>query len=270
MLCVGLLVLATWLIGCASKPQPRALATGESIEDVANLANKFVLEYVFVVEGHRYALAKANLWAWLDTMFIDDKLACPPIRSPSPGNDDRWLSEIVPWQWVSRPDGLGYVADRLRETCGLDYAIPRREWPIGSGVPDLYVPTKEEDRAESKGYGLGRIVGGPDTLILVALWPLVVAGWLYEGGVTATTGAAEKRHARIDLLMSQDEIAKVLGGPQVTFSLPDASSRVYAYEVETSHSFYIGFVDDRAVWIHTKHPWLRKLAREAIKESEHK
>lgn len=128
-LCVRRLIVlvsvASLIVGCASEPTPvvtSEVTPGDSAQVNAQRGHQFVPVYQFVQYGHQYAFAHAySDGTGPDLLFIDAKLAC---SSQTP------IDELTNWQWVGEPDGLAYLASRLRQACGLEPGTAPRTQPL--------------------------------------------------------------------------------------------------------------------------------------------
>ncbi len=137
-------LLATFsalIAGCASQriemnwPEEAAAVplepvAHESRQAIVERAYFFSAIYAFEVDGHGYELANAidanrsdNIY---ELVFIDGELACSRDRVVRSVSD--LDSDVTAWEWVSEPEGLEYLADRLRIGCGLAAWTPPKVW----------------------------------------------------------------------------------------------------------------------------------------------
>ena len=273
--------VAALAAGCASEPPapPTAEsspAPGDSLEDIARRGYVFVPVYEFVDSGRRYALANAvSAYTSYDLVFIDSRLACTAQQGL-----DR---ELFEWQWVGEPEGLTYLAGRLRQACGLEPPTPPRTTYAAEPADPMKVPvvsTGPSPGEETFGEALlGGLVGG--VLLTVALvWgPLL---WIPAGIYSAVTEppedvaaavgpvAHDSRALLLRVPMPADEVAAKLGAPHVSFTLPEVGTEVQQYRVEKKPLLYVGVVDGQVVWIHGPDPWLKERAKQVMAEQKPK
>jgi hypothetical protein len=275
--------VACALAGCASAPPPVAtseFAVGDSTQGIAERGYRFVPVYQFGVDGHQYAFANAHSGdTAYDLVFIDTKLAC---SSHAPAED------ILTWYWVDEPDGLSYLAGRLRQACGLEAATPPRSiFPVESSSAqaenqplqnDIHVQGGADEVPRGGTFGRdmkevakqGAIVAG--TLIvgisaLVFAWPVLLAAGVASeaaGSAADAKGQTIEAHAyEFTLPAPAEGVRQALGTPAVQFDLPNVDTDVLGYAVGTDHALYVGVSDGQVVWIHGPDPWLQMLANEA-------
>lgn len=286
--CAWSVAAATCAItGCASAPPPVAtseFSVGDSTQAVAERGYHFVPVYQFGLDGHQYAFAHANSGDQEHNLvFIDTKLAC---ASQAPDE------ELAPWYWVDEPDGLSYLASRLRQACGLESATPARSAFSAESVAEAESePTHAGtdvhggvDQAQVKGtFGKdmaevakqGAVAAGK-TLVgitaVVFLWPvLLAAGVVSEaaGSAADSEGQTIETHAyEFRLPAPAQEVRQALGKPAVQFRLPTVDTTVLGYSVGTTHTLYVGVSDGQALWIHGPDPWLKMLEKDAEKVKE--
>jgi hypothetical protein len=232
--------------------------------------------YQFGLNGHQYAFANAYSGdAGHDLVFIDTKLAC---RSLAPAED---------WYWVDEPDGLSYLASRLRQACGLEAATPGRSvFPVESPAEAEIEPQQTDaelqggvDQAQGVGtFGrdmaevakqsataAGELLLGMSALIYA--WPVLLAAGVVSAAVDSAADAEGQEietHAyEFTLPAPADEVKQALGTPAVEFRLPTVDTTVLGYAVGTTHVLYVGVSDGQAVWIHGADPWLQALEKDA-------
>jgi len=75
----------------------------------------------------------------------------------------------------------------------------------------------------------------------------------------------EQRIWSITLGLPQEELAAVLGVPDVQFTWPKTGTTVNAYRLGSSHGFFVGLIDGRPSWIRTDYPGLILQAKLAAK-----
>jgi hypothetical protein len=283
----GVVVAACAVAGCAFAPPPAAtseFAAGDSTQAVAERGYRLVPVYQFSLDGHQYAFANAYSGeAADDLVFIDTKLAC---SSHTP------VEELTPWYWVDEPDGLRYLASRLRQACGLEAATPARSpFPVESPAAAELGPPQTD--AEAQG-GVDQAQGGGTfgadmaevgkqaakaagtTLLgitaLVFAWPVLLAA----GAVSMAADSAADAEAQdiathayeFTLPATAEAVRQTLGRPAVQFRLPTVDTTVLGYVVGTTHALYVGVTDGQAVWIHGPDPWLKMLEKDAKEQPE--
>jgi len=189
------------MAGCASAPPAATseFAAGDSAQGIAERGYRFAPVYQFGVDGHQYAFANAYSGdTRYDLVFIDTKLAC---SSHAPAE------EILTWYWVDEPDGLSYLASRLRQACGLEAATPARSFfPVESSSAKVAIQPPQTDtdvqggadevpRGGTFGSDMAEVAkqtatfAGTTLLGITALvfaWPVLLAA----GAVSAAAGSA--------------------------------------------------------------------------------
>lgn len=277
----GVVALVT-LAGCASSPPPappQPPVAGDSPQQITERGYRLAPVYKFVAEGRLYAYARANSGsADFGLVFIDTQLACSTNAPPE---------ELMEWAWVDQPDGLSYLASRLRQACGLEAATPARspfavESTAVAGSEPPQTDTDAQDGADGPRAGgtFGRDMANvakqgaevAGTLLvgmaaLVFAWPVILATGAV---VTAADSAADARgketeaHAyEITLPAAAEGVRQALGTPAVEFHLPSVDTTVLGYSVDTTHALYVGVSDGQAVWIHGPDQWLKLLEQDA-------
>lgn len=280
----GVALAACAIVGCASVPPPAAtseFAVGDSTQAVAERGYRFVPVYQFALDGHQYAFAHANSGdAVHNLVFIDTKLVCASQASDQ---------ELTPWYWVDEPDGLSYLASRLRQACGLEATIPAISlFPVASPAEAEPEPPQADgdvqrgvDQAQAGGtFGKdmaevakqGAVAAGKTLLGITAVvfaWPVLLAVGVVSAAVDSTAdveGQKMESHAyEFSLPAPAEDVRQTLGTPSVTFRLPTVDTTVLAYSVGTTHALYVGVSDGQAVWIHGPDPWLQMLEKDAEK-----
>lgn len=276
--------VACAIAGCASAP-PRVATSefvvGDSTQEVAERGYRFVPVYQFGVDGHQYAFANAYSGETAhDLVFIDTELAC---RSLAPAED---------WYWVDEPDGLSYLASRLRQACGLEAATPARslfpvEAPAGAELEppqtdaDVQGGVDQAQRGGTFGRDMadvarqGAIAAGETLLGITALvfaWPVLLAAGAVSAAVDSAADSEGQRietHAyEFTLPAPADDVRQALGTPAVEFRLPTVDTTVLGYAVGTTHALYVGVSDGQAVWIHGPDPWLQALEKDAKEQQK--
>jgi hypothetical protein len=275
------------MAGCASAPPSVAtsgFAAGDSAQAVAERGYRFVPVYQFGLDGHEYAFANAYSGEDRhDLVFIDTKLACSSHAS---------AEELTPWYWVDEPDGLSYLAGRLRQACGLEAATPERspfaaESPAGDVLETPQADTDAQGGAnQAQGGGSfasdmanvgkqGAIAAGEILLGITALvfaWPaLLAAGVVSEAASSAADAkgqAIETRAYEFSLPAPAEGVIQTLGTPAIQFRLPTVDTTVLGYAAGTAHALYLGVSEGQAVWIHGPDPWLSLLEKDATKQQK--
>jgi hypothetical protein len=268
MLCAGVL-----LSGCSSTPTVPPVA-GESPAAVAERMYEVHVEYQLVAEGHRYAAARAasKRGEYYDLIFIDGELGCAEQVGYYSSMDQfradeyRWQRDYSHWEWVGEPDGLDYIASRLRETCGLEPSTPARELPAAQAEEAAEVTVAEEPSAAQE-------IGG------MLLGSVLMTAWLVYGPLFAIGDGAYEAHLHsafnsaseqvlIALPQPEEVVHKALGSADVRFELPKAGTIVLAYNPKSARSLYVGIRDGQAVWVHGEYAWLDELAVRAAEEQK--
>jgi len=249
---------------------------GDSTQGVAERGYRIVPVYQFGLDGHQYAFANAYSGdAGYDLVFIDTKLAC------------RSLAPVEDWYWVDEPDGLSYLASRLRQACGLEAATPGRSvFPVESPVEAEVEPSQADtdgqggvDQAQGGGsFGRdmaevarqGAIAAGKTLFGITAVvfaWPAILAAGVVSAAVDSAADAEgqkiDTRAYEFTLPTPANEVKQALGPPAVEFRLPTVDTTVLGYSVGTAHALYVGVSDGQAVWIHGADPWLQAVEKDA-------
>ena len=205
-----------------------------------------------------------------DLVFIDDRLACvakerrysnrwgrfdvsPVDTSQFWSDQDRWQDPVTKWEWANEPGGLEYLAALLREACGLEPIRERRQLE------------REWSRRTMTGAEIAEAVGEAAAQLAVE-WPAIFA---YGASVRtddpddvrraverSNRNDVEQRIWSITLGLPQEELAAVLGVPDVQFTWPKTGTTVNAYRLGSSHRFFVGLIDGRPSWIRTDYPGL--------------
>lgn len=261
---------------------------GDSFEDVAQRGYRFEKVYEFLHGGHRYAFGKAiSSNTSFDLVFIDSKLACTAQQ----GLD----GELLQWEWAGEPDGLLYLAGRLKQVCGLEPPSPPRTLPAlvadeaGLSSSEAAQPVSPHSGSlESpplKKYSymssdqpvamLGRILVGVPLGLVAAPFVIVgAAGALVVGAPWIVADeSAKRRHLeqrkQMQLGLTRDEVVTLLGKPEVEFPLAGVDTNVLMYAAGKGTECYVGFENDRVIWIHARYPWLNHLAKQAKEAQKH-
>lgn len=229
-------------------------AAGDKPGDVASYSEVVLTEYRFQAGGHSYAMSRAlRSEVARDLVFIDDRLVCVVRERRYPdfswwipksfwSDHDHWQHPIGKWEWANEPGGLEYLAALLREACGLEPIPERRqlerEWSRRR-TDKLFVSaccswTAEEENLRSANLRSDR----NDVEQLV--WSLTLG-------------------------LPQEELAAVLGTPDVQYTWPETGTTVNAYQLGSLDRFFIGLINGRAAWIHTDYPGLILQAKLAAK-----
>ncbi len=277
--------LAAVLVGSASEPPQRPVTpplqpvAGEEQKAIAERAFAFVAVYQFEFGGRRYTLGNSSdaqqRDRYSELVFIDGQLVCARERSMATLSD--LDSELTQWELVGEPDGLGRLAERLREACRLVAAVPP---VVSSQVVEVPGPSKNaeggssEQPAGSRPYGelAAALVGhygsfalglrDPTQLIFAPLIMLAVG--ISDANEAKAARAAEERAAMWRAATTTEEVVQLLGKPMVEFSLPNVETRVMAFQLDDVHRYYVGLSGDKTVWFHREYPWLHDLAEQAI------
>jgi len=277
--------VACAIAGCASAPPATSeFAVGDSTQGVAERGYRFVPVYQFGVDGHQYAFANAYSGETAhDLVFIDTKLAC---------SSELPVEELTPWYWVDEPDGLSYLASRLRQACELEAATPGRSlFPVESPAGAELEPPQTDadvqggvDQAQRGGtFGSdmadvakqGAIAAGTILLGISAIvfaWPVLLAAGVGSAAADSAADAEghkiETRAYEFSLPAPAQNVRQTLGPPEVQFRLPTVDTTVLAYAVGTVHVLYVGVSDGQAVWIHGPDAWLQMLEKDAKEQNE--
>ena len=251
-------LLAVALVGCASAP-PVATSeatAGDSAQAITDRGYLVVPVYQFALDGQHYALAKGYSGEKsYDLVFIGATLAC----TRNTPND-----ELTAWEWVGEPDGLEYLASRLRQACGLEtWTEPRQP----SAAAKL---SAEQEKAERLATAVASL---PFAIVLSLLEPfpsLLASPWVAADKDSAKNLSAGQ--ARMQLGLTRAETVARLGEPTVEFPLPAVSVTVLAYlsGAVSGHQgrYYVGLKDDHVLWMHAEHLWLHGLATAALEEKQ--
>lgn len=260
------LLAALALAGCASRP----VAIHQPFSEVMRRGD-FFPKSRFSQDGTNYAVgtmynSASNHSEFL--VFIGGRLvgkAHPQIS----GYD---------WKWVSQPDGLAYLASRLRRAGGSDAEMAPRELaaatvPIPMGKP----PVPEATEAAADGVvgtvvqGAGEVVGATVTVFAsFILLPIVIPA----AAVGATVSASVRSERfRIEPGMSRDTVVKRLGRPKAVITLAGSGTEVLAYvpgdwSLNFAGNWYAGIREGQVIWTHTAEEWLDGLAKQAIENAD--
>ena len=268
MLCAGLL-----LAGCSSTPTVPP-AAGESPAAIIERMYEVHVEYQLVTGGHRYAAARAASKAgeYYDLVFIDGVLGCSEQVGYYSSFDEfradeyRWLRDYSQWEWVGEPDGLDYLASRLRETCGLDPSTPARKLPGAQAGEAAEVAVAEEP---STAQEIGGMLLGS---VLMTVWlmygPLFAIGEGAHEAYLHSAFTSASGQVLIALPKPEHVVHEALGSADVRFELPKAGMIVLAYNPKSARSLYVGIRDGQAVWVHGEYAWLDELAIRAADEQK--
>ena len=261
---------ALLLAACAGPPplQPRIL---ESPEQVAARARHFWPVFTIETSGHRYFVAVSSdvmndvIYDYSRLIFVDDRYAC---REDFRLKHHRYFSgDTTPWEWVSQPGGLDYIADRLLQTCGRADEKPLRPWPTGDVPPGVAAKPPCCRGTEPP------FTPGPGALVIPSMAALVMPpfGILAASGIDAGSHlharGFDERLAEIQVGMPVADLERILGTPSGSFELPDAGATVRAYE-GLSWRWYFGVQNDRVIWIHRPYPWLHELTKAAADKTK--
>ena len=244
----GLLAIA--LAGCASAPPAASSAAtaGDSAQAITERGYRVVPVYQFALDGQQYALAKGYSGdKSYDLIFIGATLACAR-KTP---ND-----EITAWQRVGEPDGLEYLASRLRQACGLEtWTEPRHS------AADAEL-SAEQQSAEKVAKALVFLPLAVLVPLLDPVTTLLASPWVAADKNSAKNLSAGQ--ARMQLGLTRAETVARLGEPTVEFPLPAVNVTVLAYlsGAVSGHQgrYYVGLKDDHVLWMHAEHLWLHRLA----------
>jgi hypothetical protein len=267
-----LAIFVAMLGGCASRPtaSSQVLATppevGDTLRSIADRGHQVFPVYVFRMDGRVYGFANAYVnGVGQDLVLIDGRLACAHEAA---------LTELTDWEWVADPEGLAYLASRLRQSCGLEPPTPARSLPLnGAGQPEPS-PPMEPQRSLDELFGQEHpIANGLAFSVLMSLWlvygPLfAVAGALEDAAaVSAPPSPVPDPQAessmRLQLDMTRERLTQLLGRPAIEFQLPRSGTTVLGYDLRSSRSYFVGLSGDRVVWLHGPYFWLDELARAA-------
>ena len=240
-------------------------AAGDEPSDVASYSEVVLTEYRFQAGGHSYAMSRAlRSEVARDLVFIDDQLVCVVKERRYPdfswwipnslGSDhDHWQHPIGKWEWANEPGGLEYLAALLREACGLEPIRERRQLE------------REWSRDTMTAAEVPKALGKVGAQLAADLVPGLLLGKSATTEDDLRMWRASKRRDRIDvdqriwsltLGLPQEELAAVLGVPDVQFTWPKTGTTVNAYRLGSSHGFFVGLIDGRAGWIRSDYPGL--------------
>jgi hypothetical protein len=252
------------------------------MQGVAERGYRFVPVYQFGLDGHQYAFATAYSGeTGHDLVFMDAKLAC---SSDAPRED---------WFWVDEPDGLSYLASRLRQACGLEAPTPARV-PFSAESPAQAEPepppTDTDAQAGADGaqggstFGRdmaevakqGAIAAGKTFVGITAVvfaWPVLLAAAAVGSAMNSAADASgqdiETHAYEFTLPAPANDVRQALGTPTVEFRLPTVDTTVLLYAAGTSHTLYVGVSGEQVVWMHGPDPWLQLLEEDARKQQAH-
>jgi hypothetical protein len=222
-----LAIFVAMLGGCASSPtaSPQVLApppeVGDTLRSIAGRGHQVFPVYVFRMDGRVYGFANAYVnGVGQDLVLIDGQLAC---------SREAALTELTDWEWVADPEGLAYLASRLRQSCGLEPPTPARSLPPdGAGQPEPS-PPMEPQRSLDELFGQEHLIA--NGLAFSALMSI----WLVYGPLFAVAGALEDVAAvsappapvpdpqaessmRLQLDMTRERLTQLLGRPAIALS----------------------------------------------------
>jgi hypothetical protein len=252
----------------------------ESRQAIVERAYFFSAIYAFEVDGHGYELANAidanrsdNIY---ELVFIDGELACSRDRVVRSVSD--LDSDVTAWEWVSEPEGLEYLADRLRIGCGLAAWTPPKVWvaiptpqpAIGADSVLAADSAQEKDEAVRDAAAIAGGVAYVGLAFIPVFGPLIQL--LFAGAASVenppqTSGSdmgVDDGYAKLRSSQSPEELLASLGDPDVVFELPKVGVQVRAFRLQDVHPYYVGVLDGRPVWFHAEYPWLKQLAMEAL------
>lgn len=282
------------LAGCASQPAepplPRATSApqvGDSVEQI--LQRGYLLEptWLFTVDGHEYVYAATRSeWSNQALILIDGQLACIyAFQSAGSGFQE--------WEWVAEPDGLTYLASRVRQACGLEPESPSRtlpsltvaatesppagsEGPPVSGLPEVPpIERKSGEAAEMLGT-LGKILIGVPIGLIAAPYVIVggTAALIVGSPFIVAEESAKRQHleqrAQMRLGLTREETVALLGKPAIEFVLAPVNTSVLLFEAGKDTRYYVGLESERVIWIHDSYPWLNGLAKQAKEAKKQK
>lgn len=269
-----LAIVSASLAGCAtSPPQVSPPEAGEGSRQIARRHEDLNTKYRFWLEGHTYGLASTRVQAttwWL--VLIDDSLAC---RLES-GELDRAHHEVLQLQWLGEPDGLPYLADRLRQACGLaaptaPRPIPPDEPTFPASDPPALSPAPGPGSHDDPGSGqpapspgsvddaamtaLGVIAG---LVLLPVAIPLVgIAEVIESSGPQHAFQFTEQRQALIGLPVPVGKLRDKVGPPELQFRLPRSGTEVWTYGPgNAAATLFVGIAGGQAVWVAKYDEWL--------------
>jgi len=254
-------------------------AAGDKPGDVASYSEAVLTEYRFQAGGHSYAMSRAlRSDVARDLVFIDERLACvakerrysntfsfdvSPVDTSQFWSDDHWQDPVSKWEWVNEPGGLEYLAALLREACGLQPIRERRQLE------------REWSGRTMTGAEIAETVGEIAAMFAVYSIPAVLtSGYCCESRENDDVRSAVARRDRneleqlvwsLTLGLPQEELAAVLGVPDVQYTWPKTGTTVNAYHLGSLDRFFVGLINGRAAWIHTDYPGLILQAKLAAK-----
>jgi hypothetical protein len=284
----GHVMLACCVVSCASEPKvPKATSTpepGDSVDQIAQRGYLLSLDYVFAVDGHEYSLASTRSeWSNQSLILIDGHLACVyAFQSEGAGFQE--------WEWVAEPNGLGYLASRVRQACGLEPPTPPRtlpslqaaaadvtpapaEAPADASVPSPVAepPSAVKEVAVMAGKILIEvplvIMAAPYLLVGETAALIVASPWIIAKNSADKHQLEQRRQMQPGL--PRDETLALLGEPEVEFPLATVDTTVLMYEAGKGTKYYVGFENEHVIWIHDSYPWLNQLAKQTKEEQKH-
>jgi hypothetical protein len=250
-------------------------AAGDKPGDVASYSEVVLTEYRFQAGGHSYAMSRAlRSIVARDLVFIDDRLVCVVRERRYPdfswwipksfwSDHDHWQHPIGKWEWANELGGLEYLAALLREACGLEPIPERRQLE------------REWSGRTMTGAEIAETVGEIAAMFAVYSIPAVLtSGYCCESRENDDVRSAVARRDRneleqlvwsLTLGLPQEELAAVLGVPDVQYTWPKTGTTVNAYHLGSLDRFFVGLINGRAAWIHTDYPGLILQAKLAAK-----
>lgn len=268
------LLILSLLAGCATTPP--ALQSGQTLGQVAEQQSNFTVELQFIHDGSTFAIGtvySAETSLPTSIVFIDGSVAC------SSGTE--W-AELLDWRWVSQPDGLEYLAARLRGACGLAETAPTRfltdaTVPIPEAAPQVVDSEADSEPQSEAERGVIEVLA---TSIGIALSPVILAVGIPALAVGGAMGhGVEGKRSMIHPGMPGDEAEKILGTPTARFTLAGSATEVLAYlsgadavsvsgSLAMASNWYVGVRDGQVIWTHRNDDWLKGLADQAIEEAK--
>ena len=269
--------LTTFLVGCATTPQPsdnQSMQTptrGESLHQILERHGAVHTAYTFWLDDHTHSLRHVAVsderW-WL--VFRDGWLECWRTETEVPPLDP----EIRNLEWLGEADGLRYLADRLQQACGNEPPSRTVQTPIGNGQAVSSEPATAIKGPSGSLGPVGTVAGIvagiallPVALALVGVAEVIETDLEERGSAVPDpyADAPTQLWAFENLPYPVESLVNVLGEPERRFPLAPTDVEVLAYNTEsTEAAIYFGSLGGRTIWFARHDSWLQRRADDSV------